>query len=66
MVNYEKDLVPREVGAETCDVFEGARACVKHDVDYLIFCSDLLCHVLPIEDRNALPVGRSCIAGAMR
>jgi len=66
MVNHEKDLVPREVGAATRDVFEGTRACVKHDVDHLILCGDLLCHVRPIEEGNAFPVGESCIAGAMR
>ena len=37
MVNHGKDLVPREVGAATCHVFEVARAVVKHHVDHLIF-----------------------------
>jgi hypothetical protein len=65
MVNHEKDLVPREVGAATRDVFKGARAGVKHAVDHLIFCGDFLRHVPPGEKRNALLVGESCIAGAM-
>lgn len=65
MVNHEKALVPREIGAATHDVFEGARVCVKHAVDHLIFCGDLLRHVPPGEERNALVVRESCIAGAM-
>ena len=66
MVNHEKDLVPREVGATTCDIFEGARACAKQDFDHLFFCGDLLRHVPPCEERNALLTGEPCIAGAMR
>ena len=65
MVNHEKDLVPREVGAATRDIFEGARVCAKQDVDHLVFCGDLLRHVPPVEEQNALLTGESCIAGAM-
>jgi hypothetical protein len=57
MVNHEKDLVPREVGAAPRDVFEVAHTCVKHDVDHLIFRGDLLRHVPPFEDRNELLKG---------
>ena len=54
MVNHEKDLVPREVGAATRDVFEVARACVKHYVDHLIFRGDFLRHVPPFGERKEL------------
>ena len=54
MVNHEKDLVPREVGAAPRDVLDVARTCVKHDVDHLIFRGDLLRHVPPFEERNEL------------
>ena len=52
MVNHEKDLVPREVGAAT-----------RH-VEHLIFRSDLLRHVRPLKERNEWLRGESCIVGA--
>ena len=55
MVNYEKDLVPREVGATARYFLEVARACVKHYADHLIFRRDLLRHVPPFEEQNELP-----------
>jgi hypothetical protein len=55
MVNHKKDLVPREVGALVRHVFEVARMCVTHHVDYLIFRVDLLRHMPPLnEERNKL------------
>jgi hypothetical protein len=53
-VDGEKHLVPRKIGALARDVFEVARACVKHYVDHLIFCGDLLRHAPPFEERNEL------------
>lgn len=52
MVDHEKDLVPREVGALARDVFEVACACVKDHVEHLIFRGDLLLHVPPVKKRN--------------
>ena len=53
-VDGEKHLVPRKIDALTRDFFEVARACVKHDVDHLIFCDRMLCHAPPIGKENAL------------
>ena len=63
-VDGEKHLVPRKISALPRDLFEVARARAKHDVDHLIFRSDLLRHVPPVEKRNALLRGESCIVGA--
>jgi hypothetical protein len=64
MVNHEKDLVPREVGALAHDVFEVARACMDHHVDHLIFRGRMLCHAPPVGEQNALLQEQSCIVGA--
>jgi hypothetical protein len=48
-VDGEKHLVPRKIGALTHDLFEVARACMKHHVDHLIIRSDFLRHVPPFE-----------------
>ena len=64
MVNHEKHLVPCEVGAATRNVFEVAGRGSVQDVDHLIFRGDLLRHVPPVEERNALLRGESCIVGA--
>lgn len=57
MVNHEKDLVPREVGALARHVFQVAHAGVQHQVDHLIFCGDLLIHLPPFEERNEVLPG---------
>ena len=49
MVNREKDLVPREVGAAPHQIFEVARRYSPHYVDHLIFRGDLLRHVPPFK-----------------
>ena len=54
MVNHEKHLVPREVGALTRDLFEVAGMGSAQDVDHEIFRGDLLRHVPPFEERNEL------------
>lgn len=54
MVNHEKDLVPREVGAATRHVFEVACLYMKQHVDHLIFRGDPWRHVPPFEERNEL------------
>ena len=54
MVNREKDLVPREVGAATHHLFKIAPRYRPHHVDHLIFHGDLLRHVSPVEERNEL------------
>ena len=64
MVNREKDLVPREVGAATHHLFEVARGAVNHDVDHLIFCCCMLCHVQPLGEENELLPDQYCIVGA--
>ena len=43
-VDSEKHLVPCQIGALPHDLFEVARARVKHDVDHLSFHGCLLCH----------------------
>ena len=53
-VDGEKHLVPRKIGALTRDLFEVARACVKHHVDHLIFRGRMLCHAPPFGEQNAL------------
>ena len=63
-VNCDKDLVPRELGAATPQVFKVARTGAKDHVDHLIFHGDLLCHVPPFEVRNELLRGQYCIVGA--
>ena len=63
-VDGEKHLVPRKTGALTHDLFEVARARLKHYVDYLIFHDRMLRHVPPFEERNVLLGGESCIVGA--
>jgi hypothetical protein len=47
-------LVPRKIGALTHDLFEVARAPVKHYVDHLIFYGRMLCHAPPFREQNAL------------
>ena len=54
MVNHEKDLVPRKIGAATRDLFQVAIMGSVQDVDHLIFRGDLLRHVPPVEEWNAL------------
>jgi hypothetical protein len=63
-VDSEKYLVPRQIGTSTRDLFEVARACVKHDVDHLIFHGRMLCHAPPFEVQYELLRRRSCIVGA--
>lgn len=46
MVYREKHLVPREAGAATHHLFEGAHRNSSHQIDHLIFWVDLLCHVV--------------------
>ena len=53
-VDGEKHLVPRQIGTLTRDLFEVARAAVKHRVDHLIIRGDFLRHVPPFEERNEL------------
>ena len=48
-VDGEKHLVPRKIGTLTSDLFEVARAAVKHHVDHLIIRGDFLRHVPPFE-----------------
>ena len=57
MVNREKDLVPREVGAAKRQIFEVARRYRPHHVDNLILRRHLLRHVPPFEERNELLKG---------
>ena len=64
VVDGEKHLVPRKVGALPRDLFEVAGMSFVHDVDHLIFHGDLLCHVPPFEVRNELLKGQYCIVGA--
>ena len=64
MVNGKEDLVPRELGAAACQVFEVAGMGPMHNVDHLIFRGRLLCHVPPFGERNALLKKQSCIVGA--
>ena len=64
MVNHEKHLVPRQIGALPRDIFEVAGRGSVQDVDHLIFRGDLMRHVPPLEERNALLRGESCIVGA--
>ena len=63
-VDGEKHLVPRKIGALTHDLFEVARARVKHYVDHLIFHGRMLCHAPPIGEENALLQEQHCIVGA--
>jgi hypothetical protein len=53
-VDGEKHLVPRKIGALTHDLFEVARAYMKHHVDHLIIRGDFLRHVPPLGEHNAL------------
>jgi hypothetical protein len=46
------------------DLFEVARACVKHYVDHLIFHGSMLGHAPPLGEENALLQEQSCIVGA--
>ena len=46
-VDGEKQLVPRQIGTFLRELFEVARARMKHDVDYLILYSRMLCHAPP-------------------
>ena len=63
-VNHEKDLVPRKFGALPRDLFEVAGRGSAQDVDHLIFHGALLRHLPPLEERNELLRGESCIVGA--
>ena len=63
-VDGEKHLVPRQIGALPRDLFEVARACVKHYVDHLIFHGCMLGHAPPFGEENALLQEQSCIVGA--
>lgn len=47
-VDGEKHLVPRQIGALTCDVFEVAGLNSLYDVDDLIFNGRRLCHAPPL------------------
>jgi hypothetical protein len=42
-VNCDKDLVPRELGAATPQVFKVARTCAKDHVDHLLYGQLRLC-----------------------
>ena len=53
-VDGEKHLVPRQIGALPRDLFEVARARVKHDVDHLSVHGRMLCHAPPFGEQNAL------------
>jgi len=64
VVDGEKHLVPRKVGALPRDLFEVARAPLKHYVDHLIFYGRMLCHAQPIGKENALLQEQHCIVGA--
>ena len=64
MVNHEEHLVQRKIGAVPSDLFEVAGMGSVQDVDHLIFRGDLLRHVPPLEERNELLRGESCIVGA--
>ena len=54
MVDGEKDLVPREIGAATRHVFEVAGLGPLHDVDHLIFYGRMLCHAPLDGERNTV------------
>ena len=62
MVNDEKHLVPRKIGALTRDLFEVAGMGSVQDVDHLIFRGDLLRHVPPFEERNELLGGSTALS----
>ena len=53
-VDGEKYLVPRKIEALTRDLFEVARACMKHHVDHLIIRGNFLRHVPPLGEQNEL------------
>ena len=64
VVDGEKHLVPRKVGALPRDLFEVAGMGSVHDVDHLIFHGRMLCHAPPIGEENALLQEQYCIVGA--
>jgi hypothetical protein len=53
-VDSEKHLVPRQTGALPRDLFEVARAHVKHGVDHLSVHGCMLCHVPPFGEQSEL------------
>ena len=64
VVDGEKHLVPRQIGALPRDLFEVAGMGSVHDVDHLIFHGRMLCHAPPIGEENALLQEQYCIVGA--
>jgi len=54
VVDGEKHLVPRQIGALTHDLFEVAGMGSVQHVDHLIFHGRMLCHAPPIGEENAL------------
>lgn len=64
VVDGEKHLVPRKVGALPRDLFEVAGVDSVHHVDHLIFHGRMLCHAPPIGEENALLQEQHCIVGA--
>lgn len=53
VIDGEKHLVPRQIGALTRHLVEVAGTASEHDVNHLIFRGRLLCHAPPCWEESA-------------